>query len=145
VTKGDIVSVANRDAIINIIRNTFIEGRPSLSVGSAVDTVIRQFFQGEELSKPENMSQESFEALTSSLSEVKDNMDKNGMRFLTNNIVLFHKYADGTRIAGEVDILAIDSFGGIHIYDVKTSKYTFHGPSSYFDKMSDRVVRTTKD
>lgn len=145
VTKGDIVPVANRDAIINIIKNTFTEGRPSLSVGNAVDTVIRQFFQGEELSKPKNMSQEAFEALTSSLSEVKDNMDKNGMRFLTNNIVLFHKYADGTRIAGEVDILAIDSFGGIHIYDVKTSKYTFHGPSSYFDKMSDRVVRTTKD
>lgn len=44
---------------------------------------------------------------------------------MTNNIALFQKYEDGTRVAGEVDILSVDSDGNFRIYDIKTSKYSF--------------------
>ena len=49
-----------------------------------------------------------------------------GERFLADNIVLFQKYPDGTRVAGEVDILSIDKDGNFRIYDVETSRYSFY-------------------
>lgn len=53
-------------------------------------------------------------------------MEARGERFFADNIVLFNKHSDGTRVAGEVDILSVDKNGNFRIYDVKTSRYSFY-------------------
>lgn len=146
----DKVDVQNRNAIINAIRNN-----RALDAGSAVDGVVRQFFTSNEMpTKPNNMTERAFSDLITTLTEIRSNIEARGERFLANNIVLFHKYPDGTRIAGEVDILSVDANGNFRIYDVKTSKYSFHdfeqngrvvnyfNNASSFQKMSSRDYYT---
>ena len=72
------------------------------------------------------MSEQAFNDLVTSLTEIKSNIEARGETFLTNNIVLFNKYENGNRIAGEVDILSVDANGNFKIYDVKTSRYSFY-------------------
>lgn len=92
------------------------------NAGNTVDKLVREFFlnDGKDLIRPGSLiSQSAFDALKTSLEEIKKNMDAKKLRFLTNNGVLF----DSTlKIAGTVDILAIDEKGNISIYDVKTMK-----------------------
>lgn len=102
---------------------------PALVRGSEVDNIIRDFFNNDgdilSIKRPEAMSEEAFNNLIDSLVKIKENIDKNGETFYANNIVVFTKYSDGTRIAGELDILAVDKNGNFKIYDIKTSKYSF--------------------
>lgn len=135
--------ITSRKAIVDTIRERILKGGSStaLTAGSAVDTVVRQFFSYNDVSKidrPSNMSVESFNDLLSTLSEIKSTISDSGETFLTDNIVLYQKYPDGTRVAGEVDILSIDKNGNFKIYDVKTSGYSFYAfdrngrPENYF-------------
>lgn len=121
----------NRDTIVNIVRDKMsgTNSQRALDAGSAVDSIIRQYFTIRDVSKiarPSNMSENAFIDLITSLNRIKSNMEQMGERFLADNIVLFQKYPDGTRIAGEVDILSIDKDGNFRIYDVKTSRYSFY-------------------
>lgn len=156
-TFRDKVDVQNRDAIINAIRDKMLgtSSQRALDAGSAVDGVIRQFFTSNEMpTKPDNMTEGAFSDLITTLTEIRFNIEARGERFLANNIILFHKYPDGTRIAGEVDILSVDANGNFRIYDVKTSKYSFHdfeqngrivnyfNNASSFQKMSSRDYYT---
>lgn len=122
----------SRDTIVNIVRDKMsgTNSQRALDAGSAVDSIIRQYFTVRDISKiarPSNMSESAFIDLITTLNRVKSNMEQMGERFLTDNIVLFQKYPDGTRVAGEVDILSIDKDGNFRIYDVKTSRYSFYG------------------
>ena len=121
----------SRDTIVNIVRDKMsgTNSQRALDVGSAVDSIIRQYFTIRDVSKiarPSNMSENAFIDLITSLNRIKSNMEQMGERFLADNIVLFQKYPDGTRVAGEVDILSIDKDGNFRIYDVKTSRYSFY-------------------
>ena len=65
---------------------------------------------------------------------------------------MFQKYADGTRVAGEVDILSVDADGNFRIYDVKTSRYSFYdftdkygNKANYFLNPSPTQRMSTKD
>lgn len=121
----------SRDTIVNIVRDKMsgTNSQRALDAGSAVDSVIRQYFtirDASKIVKPSNMSENAFIDLITSLNRIKSNMEQMGERFLTNNIVLFQKYSDGTRVAGEVDILSVDKDGNFRIYDVKTSRYSFY-------------------
>nr|UVM79579.1 MAG: ADP-ribosyltransferase [Bacteriophage sp.] len=121
----------NRDTIVNIVRDKMsgTNSQRALDAGSAVDSIIRQYFTIRDVSKiarPSNMSENAFIDLITSLNRIKSNMEQMGERFLADNIVLFQKYSDGTRVAGEVDILSIDKDGNFRIYDVKTSRYSFY-------------------
>lgn len=118
--------------------------RRALEAGTAVDKVIRDFFTSKETPvRPDVLSEEAFSALVSRLTEIKSNMEQMGETFLANNIVLFHKYADGTRVAGEVDILSVDKNGNFKIYDVKTSRYSFS--DRYFNEKTSMQRMSTKD
>ena len=150
----DKVDVQNRDAIINAIRNKMLgtSSQRALDAGSAVDGVIRQFFTSNEMpTKPDNMTERAFSDLITTLTEIRSNIEARGERFLANNIVLFHKYPDGTRVAGEVDILSVDANGNFRIYDVKTSKYSFHDFEqngrvvNYFNNASSFQKMSSKD
>lgn len=115
----------------------------ALKAGSMVDTIIRDFFSDKTPTRPEGMSEEAFNSLLDRLNAIKANIEARGEKFLTNNIVLYQKYSDGTRVAGEVDILAVDRDGNFKIYDVKTSKYSFGG--TYFNTKGDKQRMSTKD
>ena len=121
----------SRDTIVNIVRDKMsgTNSQRALDAGSAVDSIIRQYFTVRDVSKivkPSNMSENAFIDLITTLNRVKSNMEQMGERFLADNIVLFQKYPDGTRVAGEVDILSVDKDGNFRIYDVKTSRYSFY-------------------
>lgn len=121
----------SRDTIMNIVRDKMssTNSQRALDAGLAVDSIIRQYFTIKDVSKivkPSNMSENAFIDLITTLNRVKSNMEQMGERFLADNIVLFQKYPDGTRVAGEVDILSVDKDGNFRIYDVKTSRYSFY-------------------
>lgn len=116
----------------------------ALEAGTAVDKVIRDFFTSKETPvRPETLSEGAFIDLITKLTEIKSKMEQMGETFMTNNIVLFQKYADGTRVAGEVDILSVDKNGNFKIYDVKTSRYSFS--DRYFTEKSSMQRMSTKD
>lgn len=125
------VDVKSRMTIVNKVKDAKLgtNSQRALDGGNAVDTVIRNFFTTDDVSKierPSNMSEGAFKQLIDNLTEIKTAIEARGERFLTNNIVLFQKYDDGTRIAGEVDILSVDKDGNFRIYDVKTGRYSFY-------------------
>lgn len=147
----------SRDTIVNIVRDKMsgTNSQRALDAGSAVDSVIRQYFTIRDVSKivkPSNMSENAFIDLITTLNNVKSNMELMGERFLADNIVLFQKYSDGTRVAGEVDILSVDKEGNFKIYDVKTSRYSFYDfidryghKVNYFNNPSAAQRMSTKD
>ena len=133
------IDARSRDTIVNIIRDSMsgTNSQRALNAGTSVDSVIRNFFTSNDTPvKPDNMSEKAFIDLITSLTEIRSNIEARGERFLTNNIVLLQKYADGTRVAGEVDILSVDADGNFRIYDVKTSRYSFY---DFTDKYGNRV------
>ena len=145
----------SRDTIVNIIRDSMngTNSQRALNAGTAVDSVIRNFFISNDVPvKPDNMSEKAFTDLIASLTDIRLNIEARGERFLTNNIVLFQKYPNGTRVAGEVDILSVDADGNFRIYDVKTSRYSFYDftdrygqPANYFKNKSATQVMSSKD
>nr|DAG94143.1 MAG TPA: Structural protein [Crassvirales sp.] len=123
------VDARSRDTIVNIVRDKMsgTNSQRALEAGTSVDSVIRNFFTSSEMPvKPSNMSEQAFNDLVTSLTEIKSAIEVRGETFLTNNIVLFTKFENGERVAGEVDILSVDANGNFKIYDVKTSRYSFY-------------------
>ena len=116
---------------MNVVRDKMsgTKSQRALDADSAVDSIIRQYFTVKDVSKivrTSNMAENAFVDLITTLNGVKSNMELMGERCLADNIVLFQKYPDGTRVAGEVDILSVDKDGNFRIYDVKTSRYSFY-------------------
>jgi hypothetical protein len=133
------IDARSRDTIVNIVRDKMsgTNSQRALDAGTSVDSVIRNFFTSSEMPvKPSNMSEQAFNDLVTSLTEIKSNIEARGETFLTNNIVLFNKYENGNRVAGEVDILSVDANGNFKIYDVKTSRYSFY---DFVDKNGRKV------
>ena len=135
-------SATARQEIYNLLeeaakkkKDNSIFSQRALKNGTMVDTVVRDFFNGVEVRKPDDMSEGVFNTLLQSLKEIRDNIVKNGQTFYANNIVLYTKYPNGKRVAGEIDILAVDKNGNFHIYDVKTS-----GKSTQAQTLSDGTV-----
>ena len=125
------IDAKSRDVIANIVRDKMsgTSSQRALDAGSAVDSIIRQYFTIRDISKivrPSNMTESAFIDLITTLNSIKSNMENTGERFLADNIILYQKYPDGTRVAGEVDILSVDKDGNFRIYDVKTSRYSFY-------------------
>lgn len=104
-------------------------GNRSLVVGSEVDSVIRDYFNTGKTVKPEHLSEEAYTSLLGYLSKLSQWIRSNNYTIFANNLVLHHKYPDGRRIAGEVDLLLVDNEGNYLIYDIKTSAYSFYSPT----------------
>ena len=97
----------------------------AITQGTLVDDIARQFFINNRVKKPEGISREAFKNLIKSLEEFKNKLTREGFIIKTDRIVLFNKYSDDTRIAGELDMYAYNSTTGeVRIYDFKTSKYS---------------------
>lgn len=97
----------------------------AITQGTLVDDIARQFFINGRGKKPEGISREAFKSLINSLEEFKNKLTREGFIIKTDRIVLFNKYSDDTRIAGELDMYAYNpTTGEVRIYDFKTSKYS---------------------
>lgn len=101
-------------------------GDAATSRGSLVDEIARQFLiDPTSVTKPEGMSDEAFGALKRGLGKFRDDANRRGLKLVADRTVVFHKYPDGRRIAGELDVFAYNpSTGEISIFDFKTSKYS---------------------
>lgn len=91
----------------------------SRKVGNVLDGLIRNFLQDEPALKPDSMSQESYDALIERLNEIRDNILDKNLTVLANNIVV---YDPEIKVAGEIDVLAVDKNGDMYIYDIKSSR-----------------------
>lgn len=129
-------------------------GNNAATMGNLVDDIARRFFgSNEKIEKPSNMSQPAFNALMKALKQMRVNLENAGEKLLTNRIVVFHKYEDGTRVAGELDALSVNELTGeFNIYDFKTSRYSFHpfkdksgAVIDYFSSVGSRQTRSTRD
>lgn len=122
-------------------------GDAATSRGSLVDEVARQFLiDPTNVTKPEGMSDEAFGALKRGLGKFRDDANRRGLKLITDRTVVFHKYSDGRRIAGELDVFAYNpSTGEISIFDFKTSKYSTK--DSGFSKVENSryFTRSNKD
>jgi hypothetical protein len=114
----------------------------SLKGGTAVDTVIRDYFNNDgTTTRPKNMTESAYNQLLTNLTAIKEEIDRRGERFLANNLVLFVK--DGEkRVAGEIDILAVAADGTLVIYDVKTSTRGLTSKNSNFNKSFNGQIST---
>ena len=113
----------------SVISSNYIgpnKGDSATSRGSLVDEVARQFLiDPTNVTKPEGMSDEAFGALKRGLGKFRDDANRRGLKLVTDRTVVFHKYSDGRRIAGELDVFAYNpSTGEVSIFDFKTSKYS---------------------
>lgn len=123
------------------------KGDAATSRGSVVDEVARQFLSDPtNVTKPESMSDEAFGALKRGLGKFRDDANKRGLKLVTDRTVVFHKYSDGRRIAGELDVFAYNpSTGEISIFDFKTSKYSTKDTAFSRVTRPDIFTRSTKE
>lgn len=117
------------DRVHTVIGSNYIgpkKDNSATTVGSSIDEVSRQFFiDPTNIKKPDDMSDEAFGALKRGLGKFRDDANRRGLKLVTDRTVVFHKYPDGRRVAGELDVFAYNpSTGEISIYDFKTSKYS---------------------
>jgi hypothetical protein len=87
--------------------------------GGTVDEIVKRFFDTGDTTMPEGINQGPFTMLMNKLQAIKADLDAKGGRFITRNLVVYDKES---KVAGEIDILAVDKDGNYMIYDVKTSK-----------------------
>lgn len=122
-------------------------GDAATSRGSLVDEVARQFLiDPTNVTKPEGMSDEAFGALKGGLGKFRDDANRRGLKLVTDRTVVFHKYSDGRRIAGELDVFAYNpSTGEISIFDFKTSKYSTKDPGFSRVENPRYFTRSNKD
>ena len=95
--------------------------------GSIVDEICRDFFAGRRVHNYEQykMPQEVFDKLIQDLQKQKELYEKRGWVLSTEPYCWHATMPNGTRVAGETDMVAVDKDGNIYIIDFKTSKYSF--------------------
>lgn len=97
----------------------------STDAGNIIDNLVRNFFSGKRIVKPEDMSPEAFSSLRKALHALMKQIDKNGDVIIAKDLKLFGEgVVDGkkVKIAGAMDLIAITPKGEIKIYDIKTGK-----------------------
>lgn len=101
-------------------------GNDATDRGSQVDDIARQFLTDPtSVVKPDDMSEEAFRSLLRGLGKFKSDAENRGLELRTDRIVVFNKYPDGRRIAGELDVFAYNPYTGeVQVFDFKTSKYS---------------------
>lgn len=138
------------DRVHSVIGSNWIgsdRGNAATSRGSIVDDIAREFFtDSTSVSKPDSMSDVAYRSLIFHLGKIRTQLRKDGFEIRTDRLVVYHKYEDDRRIAGEVDMFAYNpTTGEIRIYDFKTSRYSTKDTS--FSKVTrpDLFTRSNRD
>ena len=127
------IDIISRNNIIDIISNTMLENiNQDDSTHQIIKDIIKKFFTSNEKQvKPEGLSLEVFNTLINSLTSIRETIENNGETFYGNDIILYNKYPDETRVAENVDVLSVDKLGNLKIYKIATSNNSFY---TYTDK-----------
>jgi hypothetical protein len=117
---GKEFTTANIKAAINELANI-----GSAIAGTTVDKLGRDFFMGEKITKPANMSPEAFKSLLDILNRFANQIRDNNMVVISENMLVFDKdyvTKDGKKrgIVGEMDLLGFKVDGKFIIIDMKT-------------------------
>ena len=85
-------------------------------------------------------TQEQFDALITELVDFRKELNRKGYKLFTEGLVVYRKYTAEEKaatgyvgVAGAMDIVAIDSEGGVHIIDFKNKK--FKNPNTFKSTM----------
>lgn len=141
-TKPDAMSDEIINGVMGVVSETTFEA--SRVTGNYIDDQIRNVFDGvTPVFNEDNITKEAFEQLFGNdpanpgyVTNIKSIVDKEGLYVLSRvklndgterGLVLFDKDA---KIAGEVDLLAVDRSGKVFIIDVKTGQFS---KWKYFD------------
>lgn len=123
-------SSASRDEIVGVVRDALnnTNSQRALKAKASIDGIVGSFLSdpSKAIERPENLSEESYNSLISSLTRIKDQLDAKGETIVGTNIVVYHTFPDGARIASEVDIVTMDKEGNFKFIDIKSGKYSFH-------------------
>lgn len=112
---------------------------PSTNIGTSIDEFVRDFFAGEfyndkgEISNDyffdyPNATQAQWKAFAARLSNLKNTLDAKGLTVIPRDVTVTGTVNvtanDGTQhsiaVAGTLDLLAYDSQGNFHVFDMKT-------------------------
>lgn len=95
--------------------------------GKIIDEIGRDFFADRiVVNKPEwGIPQDVFNNLIQQLQKQKDLYKARGWILSTEPYCWHATMPNGTRVAGETDMIAVDKNGDVYIIDFKTSKYSF--------------------
>lgn len=120
----------SRDEIVGVMRDTLnnTNSQRAIKAKTAIDGIIDSFFNDptKAVERPENLSEESYNGLISSLTRIKDQLDSKGDTVVGTNMVVYHTFPDGAKIAGTVDVVIMDKDGNFKFLDIKSSRYSFH-------------------
>jgi len=122
----------------------------AINAGNFIDELSREIFTSDEINRVllTNKYKSKFanvETLNDAINLIatnKINLQKKGFKFVTTNVVLFDK-SSGKNVAGEIDLLAYDNLGNIHIMDFKT--FTDNSYSEYSNKKESIEKLTKRD
>jgi len=94
-----------------------------VDAGNIVDEIIRNIFSNKPLVYDEKeymMSRETFYNFVENVQSRKRQLDKLGIRVLTDEIITYSEI-NGVKVAGVMDMVAVDPFGNTYIIDFKTT------------------------
>jgi hypothetical protein len=144
------------DSIADICSNETVH--MSVKYGNLMDEICRTFFAGKLASYSkykDNMSERTYNEIVRQLSEIKKLYDSRGWVLITDPVFLYSElqYANGDviRVAGETDMIAVDSDGKYHIIDFKTSFGSFvpklggRNHNIVYDRFSQALPTLDKD
>jgi len=132
-----IIGGINFKRVSNVIKSTFTgeSSTDATTAGNIVDSLVRDFFTEGKTPVFNNtdISEEAYDSLMEALDVIKKQVDKRGLRVLSNNIIVWD---DTSGVAGEIDLFVLNpKTGNIQIWDVKTSK------SSVYSRAYDKVFK----
>lgn len=113
---------------------------PAMAIGRTFDTIARDFFSNDLKESYPNMDAARLESIRKGLERVRNFLDSKfpeGYRVMATPFPIAAQLTDykGEQfsVAGEMDLLVIDSRGNLYIYDMKTTSKGPHGTASVSD------------
>lgn len=113
---------------------------PAMAIGRTFDAIARDFFNNDLKEDYPNMDAARLESIRKGLERVRNFLDSKfpeGYRVMATPFPIAAQLTDykGEQfsVAGEMDLLVIDSRGNLYIYDMKTTSKGPHGTASVSD------------
>lgn len=94
---------------------------PSTTLGTTVDTMVRDFFNGELKQQYSNLTNSQYENLLNDLNMLKKWADLNGIILISADFPMIVKY-NGELIGGAMDLIGYKDNGEIFIFDLKNKR-----------------------
>lgn len=126
-----LMSKSTTDHISKIVGNRIGDKvqLPATSVisGTIVDEICRRCFSGEDVKNEPRfkMDDSTFEKLKQDIIDVKSDFESKGWVLLPQQYCWYTELEGIGRIAGETDMLAVDTDGSVYLIDFKTSKRSY--------------------